>query len=300
MKHLSSIIILLTLLLIHTTPAYVADSMHHAISSDVNELRAYLIAGGITVPESDEALKETDSDGDGMDDFSEWVMGTDPLEGEPQLQTTFPRPKPDSGMVIQMELPNWFGNYAEVFAKPNLIYSDWEVVGNWIPTFGQAELTWQDIIRINQPCFFYMIFDATLDLDGDGYSDYREHYITHTDPTTYDEINSDGDWMHDWWELKLFGNLDQDGEMDYDGDTLLNKQELVWLIDKTVRMYSDPCLYDTDNEGLNDAQENDFFTDALQSDTDQDGHDDYQELIVNRTDPNNPDTRSPTFALNRR
>ena len=90
MKHLSSIIILLTLLLIHTTPAYVADSMHHAISSDVNELRAYLIAGGITVPESDEALKEIDSDGDGMDDFSEWVMGTDPLEGEPQLQTTFP------------------------------------------------------------------------------------------------------------------------------------------------------------------------------------------------------------------
>ena len=94
MKHLSSIIILLTLLLIHTTPAYVADSMHHAISSDVNELRAYLIAGGITVPESDEALKEIDSDGDGMDDFSEWVMGTDPLEGEPQLQTTVPRRKP--------------------------------------------------------------------------------------------------------------------------------------------------------------------------------------------------------------
>ena len=114
MKQLSSIIILLTL--IHTTPAYVADSMHNAISSDVNELRAYLIAAGIEVPASDEELKTMDTDSDGLNDFAEWVMGTDPLHGEPQMQTSLPPPEPQQGMVIQMQLPDWFGNYAKSFA----------------------------------------------------------------------------------------------------------------------------------------------------------------------------------------
>ena len=296
MKQLSSIIILLTL--IHTTPAYVADSMHNAISSDVNELRAYLIAAGIEVPASDEELKTMDTDSDGLNDFAEWVMGTDPLHGEPQMQTSFSPPAPQQGMVIEMQLPSYFDSYAEIFCNNNLIFGSWEIAEGWIPTYGQAELTWQDLYRPNQSTFFYMIFDATLDLDGDGYSDYREHYITKTDPTTYNEVNTDGDWMHDWWERKLFGNLDQDGEMDYDGDTLLNNQELVWLVDHTIRIYSDPTLYDSDNDQLNDAQENHHFTDAMQADTDGDTLNDFVELFVHRTDPNNPDTQAPLIASN--
>ena len=95
------------------THAYIADSMHHAPSSDIAELRAYLAAGDIQLPESDDQLKQLDSDGDGMDDFAEWVMGMDPLHGEPQLQTSFPTPEHQSGMVIHMEMPDWFGHYAE-------------------------------------------------------------------------------------------------------------------------------------------------------------------------------------------
>lgn len=162
------------------THAYIADSMHHAPSSDIAELRAYLAAGGIQLPESDDQLKQLDSDGDGMDDFAEWVMGMDPLHGEPQLQTSFPTPEPQSGMVIHMEMPDWFGHYAEVYCNNNLIYGSWELADGWIPTYGSRQVQWQDVYRPEETTFFYMIYDATLDLDGDGYSDYREHYITKT------------------------------------------------------------------------------------------------------------------------
>ena len=293
-----SVVCLVFLLLPMMGLSYVADSLHHAPSADIEALRAYLSAGGVELPESDEALKTLDSDGDGRDDFAEWVMGTDPLVGEPSVETSVSAPTDASeGMQLTLRLPEWFGAYAEIYHRDDLLSEEWQIAHGWLPTLGAAELTWQDIVRPDAPQHFYAVFDATLDLDGDGFSDYREHYITGTDPTTFDSYNEDGDWMHDWYEIKLFGNLDQDGSMDFDGDGLINAEEISWLGDELIVLYSDPTLIDSDGDGLADPVEIEWQTDRFNPDTDGDGHSDFFEVIRLHTDPHNPDITAPTFTL---
>jgi hypothetical protein len=204
-----------------------------------------------------------------------------------------------AGMQFTMQLPDCFGAYAEVFGCPNLLSGEWSMLNSWIPTYGSAELTWNDDVSTNMSSYFYMISDATMDLDGDGYSDLREHYVSRTDPAVFDDADDDGDGIHDFWEIKLFGNIwMQDGNDDSDGDGLRNNQELAWLSDNTIRMYSDPSLYDTDGEGLDDFTELQMQTDPTSADSDSDGYDDAFEVLgAPPTDPNNPDIIPPVFVL---
>jgi hypothetical protein len=202
-------------------------------------------------------------------------------------------------MQMILQLPEDFGTYAEVFGCSSLSSGEWNVVDSWIPTYGSAELTWNDAVSTNMNSFFYIISDAMLDFDGDGYSDSREHYVSRTDPAVFDDADADGDGIHDFWEIKLFGNIwMQDGNDDSDGDGLLNNQELARLGDNTIRMYSDPSLYDTDGEGLDDFTELRMQTDPLSVDTDSDGYDDAFEVLGSPpTDPNNPDIVTPVLML---
>lgn len=206
----------------------------------------------------------------------------------------------DNGrMQIAMPWPDYFGAYAEVFGRTNLLAGQWSVVDSWIPTHGTSVLTLDYAVLTNVNTFFYMIYDATMDGDGDGYSDWREHYISLTDPESFDYADEDGDGMHDYWEIKLFGNIwTQDGDDDSDGDQLPNNQELVWLAANTIQMYSDPSLYDTDGEGLDDFTELHKQTNPLSVDTDSDGRDDAFEVLGSPpSDPNNPDIVSPVLVL---
>lgn len=201
-------------------------------------------------------------------------------------------------MQIAMQLPDYFGAYAEVYGRENLVSGQWEVLEGWLPTYGSSNLTWDDVVRTNANEYFYMIFDATMDYDGDGFSDWREHYISQTDDEVFDSPNVDGDDLPDFWEIKLFGDIwTQDGYDDSDSDGLLNNQELVWYVDNIVVMYSDPSLYDTDGDGLSDKEERAAGTNPLNPDTDGDGRSDYLELLILRTDPNNPDIVPPFATL---
>ena len=208
-------------------------------------------------------------------------------------------PHSNGSIKVAMQLPDDFGAYAEVFGRTNLLAGQWDVMDSWIPTYGFSELTWDDVVRTNVKTFFYMIYDATLDYDGDGYSDGREHYVSLTDPESFDYADEDRDGMHDYWEIKLFGDIwTQDGDDDSDGDGLPNNKELVWLAVNTIRMYSDPSLCDTDGDGLDDGVEQQKQTDPLSTDTDGDGRDDAFEVLGSPpTDPNNPDIVAPTLSL---
>jgi hypothetical protein len=208
-------------------------------------------------------------------------------------------PDGHGGMQIFMQLPDDFGAYAEVFGRTNLLEGQWKVLDGWIPTYGSSELTWDDAVRTNVHTFFYMIYDATIDYDGDGYSDWREHYISLTDPESFDSADYDGDGLHDYWEIKLFGDIwTQDGDDDSDGDGLPNKKELVWLEANTIRMYSDPSICDTDGDGLDDGVEQQIQIDPLSVDTDADGRNDAFEVLGSPpTDPNNPDVIAPVLVL---
>jgi hypothetical protein len=205
----------------------------------------------------------------------------------------------EDGMQITMQLPGCFGAYAEVFGCSNLLSGEWSVMNSWIPTYGSAELTWNTDISTNKSSFFYMISDATMDLDGDGFSDAWEHYISQTNPETFDDTDEDRDGLHDFWETKLFGDIRaQNGYDDFDGDGLPNNRELVWLEANRILMQSDPTLFDTDGEGLDDHTEMLMQTDPLSSDSDFDGYDDAFEVLGSPpTDPNNPDITAPILAL---
>ncbi|MCF7816512.1 MAG: hypothetical protein K9M54_01420 [Kiritimatiellales bacterium] len=168
-----------------------------------------------------------------------------------------------NGLVeLNLTLPNTFGNHVEIFSRDYLMYPElypWQIAKSWLPTYGNTSVAWIDPDSGNKNARFYIISDADIDTDGDGYSDNRERYISKTDPDTFDIVDTDLDGMHDWYETKLFGTLDQTGTNDFDGDGLLNNEEMVFKTSGTgspsVTMTSDPSLGDTDGDGIGDGED---------------------------------------------
>lgn len=86
------------------------------------------------------------------------------------------------------------------------------------------------------------------------------------------DVGSDGDTLDDWWELNTFGDLNQTGSMDADGDGLTNEQE--------ENAGTDAMLADTDGDGIEDGVEN--LTSPVLFDTDGDGlHDGIEAGLMN-------------------
>lgn len=288
---------------------YVPATITHAFSgmADTNEngvvdsLEQYLTASGITIPAGYDPAT-SDLDGDGATDFFEWALGTDPLTANTAFGLS-PNAFTNSsgGMTVEMQLPDWFGGYTEIYGCGSLMTGYWDVLADWIPTFGTNQLSWEDIARENDDTYFYTLFDATMDYDSDGLSDAMEHFITETDPEVFDERDFDQDGLQDYWESKLFRTFDQHGTNDYDGDGLLNQEELVYLAatngGPAVVFYSDPTLYDTDGGGINDGFEtlnpeygfNPLDRTDDRADLDDDGLCNMDELL-HGTELDNPDT----------
>jgi hypothetical protein len=87
-------------------------------------------------------------------------------------------------------------------------------------------------------------------------------------------LDTDGDGMPDWWESQYacVNPLVGDSTLDADSDGLRNLQEFTHL--------ADPCLADTDGDGLNDGAEvNTYLTDPSKADTDSDGMPDGYEVL---------------------
>lgn len=125
--------------------------------------------------------------------------------------------------------------------------------------------------------------DTTVDSDNDGVADYIEDYFG----SDKNEIDTDNDGLNDNIEHLIPGcdaskddtnqNGILDGDEDYDGDGLTNKEE--------IDLSLDPATIDTDGDGLNDYKEiNEHKTNPQKSDTDDDGANDKWE-IDNSYDP---------------
>jgi len=108
--------------------------------------------------------------------------------------------------------------------------------------------------------------------------------------------DTDNDLLPDAWEMYYFGNLDQTGDMDYDGDGETNLEE--YLRDG-VDM--NPATWDTDGDGLSDNFELNYAAHSfgfsaksglrlnpMAWDTDGDGYSDGAEMKRYRTDPLDP------------
>ncbi|MBU4200344.1 MAG: hypothetical protein L6455_14420 [Kiritimatiellae bacterium] len=120
--------------------------------------------------------------------------------------------------------------------------------------------------------------------------------------------DTDNDHLPDAWEMSYFGNLDQTGDMDYDGDGENNLTE--YALDF---LDTDPTLFDTDCDGLTDYYEHRYGNNAdydpfdavsnpdgkslnpTRWDTDGDAYSDGSEIRRYHTDPLDPDSR-PGYA----
>ncbi len=207
-----------------------------------------------------------------------------------------------SNLLVELAItiPAGFGHmgHIETFTKDDLVYSpSWTSADDWIPTYGAEAVKWTDPASSNKMQRFYLVSNAA-DTDGDGHSDLYEAWVGGTDSNTFNSVNVDGDDLHDWLELKIFGDLSQTGADDFDSDGLLNNEELV-VSGQTATMLSNPALADSDAEGLDDYQERRVLgTDAMDPDTDSDGRDDAAEVQGSpATDPHNPDTVVPVVAF---
>ena len=132
------------------------------------------------------------------------------------------------------------------------------------------------------------------DTDGDGVSDGQEvaDGTDPLDPAIYagapgPDIDSDGDGLTDTDETDLYGT--DPNNSDTDGDGVGDGQEVADGTDPLdPNDYLEPGRLDSDNDGLYDDDEIDIYgTDPFLWDTDGDGVDDGQE-IYDGTDPLNP------------
>jgi autotransporter-associated beta strand protein len=129
--------------------------------------------------------------------------------------------------------------------------------------------------------------NGSSDNDGDTYFDIDEFYAN-TNPAdalqTPDDTDSDG--LADAWEFSNFGNLNQTGTGDPDGDYATNEEEETADTLGNVRT-SAP---DGDGDGIGDAWEVHYFTNTTtataSSDADSDTSTDLAEFLAN-TDPLN-------------
>ncbi|MCB9529086.1 MAG: carboxypeptidase regulatory-like domain-containing protein [Myxococcales bacterium] len=119
-----------------------------------------------------------------------------------------------------------------------------------------------------------------VDTDEDGLDDGVEVNDYATDPTDPD---SDADGIPDGWEADYgFDPLDPaDAALDFDEDGLDGLGEFT--------AGSDPYDTDTDNDGLDDREEvEDFGSDPTLTDTDAGGRGDFDEALWDLTDPTDP------------
>jgi len=144
--------------------------------------------------------------------------------------------------------------YLQVFRKDDLVYStSWTLCEEWLPTYQNSTVSFEDTSSQGLSKRYYSLSNS-LDSDGDGRSDLYEAW-TGTSSNTFDAVDTEGgtgDGMHDWWEEKLFGGLSQDGDDDFDGDGLLNNEEL--LPGQPPVMVTDPSLYSSDGDALSDME----------------------------------------------
>jgi uncharacterized protein (TIGR03382 family) len=211
-------------------------------------------------PSDDVPTGPVDTDGDGLTDDEEAVLGTDPNDPDTD----------DDGLNDGEEVQTHGTDPLDPDTDGDGLDDGDELVGADGTPFTGDETDPTD-----------------ADTDNDGLNDGDEVTVHGTDPTDPD---TDGGGIPDGQEVLLDGTdpLDpsddvNDPDPDTDGDGLTDDEEAV--------LGTDPNDPDTDGDGLNDGDEvNVHDTDPTDPDTDGDGLSDGDEVTVHGTDPRDADT----------
>ena len=217
---------------------------------------------------------ESDPDRDWLSTFEEYYFyGTNPL-----LNDT------DNDGLLDGDEINIGTNPRSNDTDNDGLPDKWEIDFGTNATLPDADYDYDNDNLSNYDEYIHGTEPLNNDTDHDGLSDYDEIHTYQTDPTNPD---SDNDGMFDGWEIQngLNPNNSADGEEDYDGDGLTNREEFTYN--------TNPRDNDTDDDGLPDKWEVQYGLDATRPDSnldsDGDGLTNIEEFSYN-TIPTNPDT----------
>ena len=238
----------------------------------------------------------TDTDGDGLTDDEEDVLGTDPnnpdsdgdglTDGEEVNDTETDPNNPDSdgdGLDDGDEVDIHDTDPNNPDSDGDGLTDDEEV--NTTGTDPNDRDTDGDGLDDNEELDVFNTDPLDPDSDGDGLTDGEEVDDWGTDPNDPDTDDGgvpDGEEVLQDGTDPLDPNDDQN-DTDSDGDGLTDDEE--------IDLGTDPNNPDSDGDGLDDGEEvNDTNTDPLDDDTDGDGLSDGDEVDIHGTDPNDDDT----------
>jgi len=235
--------------------------------------------------------KEPDSDFDGLNDYVEIFTyltnpnvsdtDTDGLNDGIEVNTYNTNPN-----VIDSDSDN-LTDYQEVIdfnTNPNLSDSDSDGISDYDEvitylTNPNEQDTDFDALTDYDELFTYNTDPLLPDPDADGLTDYDEVITYDTDPF---DADSDDDFFNDGYEVANGWDpndpLDPDGTLDLDSDGLTNLEE--------GQHGTDPFDSDTDDDGLLDGEEvHNYGTIPTNPDTDGDGLIDGEEITLYNTNP---------------
>jgi len=233
-----------------------------------------------------------DSDGDGLTDAEEGILGTDPanpdtdgdgltdgnevnVHGTDPLLTDTDSDGLDDGVEVANGLDPLDGTDAAADPDGDGLTNAEEIA---LGTNRLVADTDADGLLDGDEVNVHGTDPLIQDTDGDGLTDGQEVNLHGTDPLL---VDTDGDGLDDGVEVAFgFDPLDPtDAAADADGDGLTNGDEV--LVHGT-----DPNNPDSDGDTLTDGEEvNVHGTDPLRTDTDGGGRNDGNEVLFDATDP---------------
>jgi hypothetical protein len=176
-----------------------------------------------------EVFPSWDSDGDGLDNYEEGLLGADAFETDSDFD----------GMPDDWE-------FVFDFDPVNPLDADMDADDDSLSNLQEFAIALNPIVRDSDNDG---VWDADEDTDNDSLTNVAELSVYHTDPRNPD---SDFDGLPDDWEIAWSFNPKSasnagDGDADADGDGLSNFGEYLNV--------TNPRVTDTDDDGTNDSSE---------------------------------------------
>ncbi|MEC7985981.1 MAG: hypothetical protein VX278_12525 [Myxococcota bacterium] len=208
-----------------------------------------------------------DSDGDGVSDETELLMGTDPnnVDSDGDGKPDGLEDADEDGIPDAQEI--------EMGTDPNNVDSD----GDGIPD-GYGDYDGDGLSNEEEGALGTS--SQNDDSDGDGISDYDEVWVYGSDPTEADDDDDADGFSNEFENLDIICSDPETVDSDYDGDGLPNVAEGC--------LGTSYIIADTDGDGVNDGKELFLGLDPLvadATDSDGDGYPDSIEELLG-TDPN--------------
>ncbi|MEO0510373.1 MAG: hypothetical protein AAF065_10995 [Verrucomicrobiota bacterium] len=232
--------------------------------------------------------KSGDFDGDSLNNYTEYVISTDPSVAGSTTDTN------SNGYNDNWEVQYFGGlnaSYPSDGDGDGLLIGTEYAIGTDPTVADPSTDTDSDSLEDNWEIQYFGDLDeiGTGNPDSDTYDNETEE-TNGTDPTVYDapDPDTDNDNLADAWEMLHFGDLDEIGTGNPDGDSYDNETEETNGTDPLVFDSTNP---DSDNDGLLDAWEIQYFGGLSETPTGNPDNDlyDNQTEHANQTDPSQYD-----------